>query len=374
MAGRWSDRFEEIWKHPQSSAKNWKAKTKKKVIGWAIPDGPEELILASASLPVALLGAGIPFSRADAHFQGFACSYTRSLLELLARGEMEYLDALILPHTCDALRAFDLVVKEISKIKYVETFRPPRIKDNAASVKYLKEELERMRKRLGEITGHYPSLEEIRAGSETINNLKAALNEVKKQMKAGRVKPREYFSAVQAGMVGEKEEITKLVQEFLKEASDRKPEARPRKIVLAGKVAEPIEILDEIEASGFQVVDDLLVNGSRYVKSTVDLNQDPIQALADAQLAKMPVAGMYDKEKSRGERIIQKVRRTAAHAVIFLVQKFCEPYEIDVVGVEEELKKAGIPMLKLESDYQTSSVAPLRTRIDAFAEMLTAKS
>jgi len=374
MEQKWADKFGGIIKNPQAVAKTWKQKTGKPVIGWAIPDGPEELILASGALPMAVLGAEVAFSRADAHFQGFACSYTRTLLELSLRGELEYLDALIIPHTCDALRAYDLVIKEIGKVKNVETYRPPRLKDNKASEKYLREELERIRKRLGEITGHYPSADEINKASEQINSLKKALKELKKELKTGRVSSLEFFSAVEAGMAGDKPEVNKLVLELVKEAAARKPEkATSKKLVLAGKVAEPLAILSEIEAAGFQVVDDLLVNGSRYVKSTVELDKDPIYALADAQLDKIPVAGVFDRDKTRSERIIQKVKKSGARAVIFLVQKFCEPYEMDVVGVEQDLTKAGIPMLRLESDYQTSSVAALRTRIQAFSEMLSPK-
>jgi len=372
MDEKWAKRFEEIWRHPEETAKKWKS-GKKMVIGWAIPDGTEELILASGAMAQALLGSDLPFAGADAHFQGFACSYTRSLLEMLTRGELDFYDALIIPHTCDALRAFDLVIKDIARVKIVETFRPTRLRDNPASEKFLREELERIRKRLGEITGHFASDQEIKLAAAELNALKETLREVKTQMKAGRASALEFFSATQAGMAGDKKEVIKLAAEFLGEVKARPARAGGKKILLAGKVAEPLSILSAIEASGFQVIDDLLVNGARYVKSAVDLSKEPIQALVDAQLDKIPVAGMYDRTRSRGERIIRRFRRSGAQAVIFLVQKFCEPYEMEAVGVEEELKKAGIPMLKLESDYQTRSIAPLKTRIEAFAEMLATK-
>jgi benzoyl-CoA reductase subunit C len=374
MEQKWVNKFEAIFKNAQALAKKWKA-ANHKVVGWAIPDGPEELVMASGAKPQALLGTEIPFSKADAHFQGFACSYTRSLLELLTSGQLDFYDALILPHTCDALRAMDLVAKEQGGVKNVESYRPPRLRDNPASRNYLMEELSRLRKRLSEITGHYATDEEIKQASASLNRLKDLLRGVKTELKAGKASALEFFSAVQAAMSGDKQEVEGMVREFLVELKNRKPlPTKPEKIVLAGKVAEPLSLLEAIETAGFQVVDDLLVNGSRYVKSIVELEQAPLQALAEAQLAKIPVAGMYDREQSRGERIIRRVRRSGAKAVIFLVQKFCEPYELEVVGVEEELTRAGIPMLKLESDYQSSSIAPLKTRIEAFAEMLKAKA
>ncbi len=373
MEKKWMDKFEAIEKNPQAVAEDWKKKTGGKVIGWAIPDGPEELILAAGALPLALLGAGIPFSRADAHFQSFACSYSRSLLEQITRGELDFVAALIFPHTCDAMRALDLVVKDLGRIKYVESFRPPRLRDSEAAAKYLKEELGRIRGRLAEITGHSASDQEIRQASETINELKTELMNLKKEMAAGRASAMEYFSAVSAGMAGDKPEVTKLVKELISESKSRKAEKAGKKpVILAGKVAEPLELIAEIEKAGFLVVDELLVNGSRYVESLVDLKRDPIEGLIRAQFDKIPVAGFYHRKETRSERILKRVKESNAAGVIYLLQKFCEPYEMEVVGVEEDLKKAGVKVLRLESDYQVSSLAPLRTRIDAFGEMLAA--
>jgi len=371
MGKNWIENFEGIWREPKATARNWREKNKGKVIGWAIPDAPEELILAAGAFPLALLGEGIAFSGADAHFQGFACSYSRSLLELITRGELDFLDALIIPHTCDAMRAFDLVVKDLANIASVETYRPPRVKDNEASIRYLREEIERIRNHLGKITGRYPDTEDIRRASHTVNALKAGLKDLKKEMNSGRVTAMEFFSAVQAGMVGDKKEVSSLIKEFVSEAEKRAPSKKGTRIVLAGKVAEPVEIISEIESAGFHIVDDLLVNGSRYVESEVDLNKEPITALVEAQLNKIPIAGFYHRKESRSKRIIKRVKDSQAQAVIYLIQKFCEPYEMEVVGVEEDLKKAGIPVLRLETDYQQSSLAPLRTRIDAFYEMLS---
>jgi len=119
-------------------------------------------------------------------------------------------------------------------------------------------------------------------------------------------------------------------------------------------------------------VDDLLVNGSRYAESEVELKLNPLEGLVQAQLDKIPVAGFYHRKETRSARILQRVKESQAAGVIYLLQKFCEPYELEVVGIEEELKKAGVKVLRLESDYQTSSLAPLRTRIEAFGEMLAA--
>ncbi len=372
MAENWRERFDQIWKEPSKTARQWKEKTKGKVVGFCLPDAPEEIILASGALPLALLGKGIAFSRADAHFQSFACSYSRSLLELIERGELDFLDAIIIPHTCDAMRAFDLVVKSMDRFEMTESYRLPRLRENPCAEKYFREELDRLRNKLAELTGHYPDSEEIRQACGTLNKLKSLFGQLKKELKDQRISAGEFFSALRASLVGDRQEMVSLIEQFLLEIKNRTPKEQGFKIILAGKVAEPPEIIDEIERAGFVVVDDLLALGSRWIESKVDTNIEPISALIKAQFEKLPFAGLVEnREKSRAQWIIEAVRNSGAHAVIYLLQRFCEPYELEVVGIEEELKQAQIPFLRLETDYQTSSLPPLRTRLDAFYEMLS---
>jgi len=372
MAESWQERFDQIWKFPDQTAEKWKKKTGKKVLGWTLPDAPEELIYASGVLPMAILARGIDFSLADAHFQGFACSYSRSLLELLEQGKLDFLDGILIAHTCDTMRAFDLVVKEMERFELCESYRLPRVYGNPASERYFRQELERIRSRLSELSGHYPDAEEIRSAIKVFHQLKSALKNLKTELKAGKVSARLFFSALRAGMVGDKEEVARLIERCLEELSKKEPgQEKKFKVVLAGKVAEPFEIIEEIEKAGFWVVDDLLALGSRWLSAVAELEQEPLTALIKVQERKLPFAGLTHQKKSRAEWLIERVKENQAQGVIYLLQRFCEPYELEVVGVEQELKEAGIAFLRLESTYQASSLPALRTRLDAFYEMLS---
>jgi benzoyl-CoA reductase/2-hydroxyglutaryl-CoA dehydratase subunit BcrC/BadD/HgdB len=50
--------------------------------------------------------------------------------------------------------------------------------------------------------------------------------------------------------------------------------------------------------------------------------------------------------------------------------QFCGPYTIEAQRVERALTKAGIPLLKLETDYSQEDAPQLETRVQAFLEML----
>jgi benzoyl-CoA reductase/2-hydroxyglutaryl-CoA dehydratase subunit BcrC/BadD/HgdB len=73
------------------------------------------------------------------------------------------------------------------------------------------------------------------------------------------------------------------------------------------------------------------------------------------------------------DRIVKLVRMIQAHGVdgvLYHVLKGCVVYDFEVGRVEEALKKLNIPFLRIETDYSPEDVEQLRTRIEAFMEML----
>ena len=74
--------------------------------------------------------------------------------------------------------------------------------------------------------------------------------------------------------------------------------------------------------------------------------------------------------KNYVEKIKNLAENNGVNAVIFHILKFC-----DIVGhhrheIKELLSKHGIKTLNLERDYSNSMHGQLKTRIEAFLEML----
>ena len=51
--------------------------------------------------------------------------------------------------------------------------------------------------------------------------------------------------------------------------------------------------------------------------------------------------------------------------------KFCDLHEYDVPDLRDYLENKGLPVLHIESDYSMAAVMALRTRIEAFMEMIS---
>ena len=59
-----------------------------------------------------------------------------------------------------------------------------------------------------------------------------------------------------------------------------------------------------------------------------------------------------------------------ADGVVLYTLSFCQPYDVEAVSFEKILKKEGIPVISITTDYSSEDASQLTTRIQAFLEML----
>ena len=63
-------------------------------------------------------------------------------------------------------------------------------------------------------------------------------------------------------------------------------------------------------------------------------------------------------------------RSTTPTASSHYALQFCAPYQIEAYSVEKAAEAAGIPVLRIDTDYSMEDVGQLSTRVEAFLEML----
>ena len=59
-----------------------------------------------------------------------------------------------------------------------------------------------------------------------------------------------------------------------------------------------------------------------------------------------------------------------SEGVVYHVLRGCLVYDVEYRKTEEELDKLGIPVIRLETDYNEEDIEQLRIRIEAFIEMI----
>ena len=164
--------------------------------------------------------------------------------------------------------------------------------------------------------------------------------------------------------------------EFNKTLRSIKEGIKPKKgkgytdVVLVGITCDPPEIFDIFDELKLNIVGDTLVDGTRYLQGAPSLNGNLIDALADRHFRRGFFSPIHDNVYKNFEEVKKLYKETKAKAVIYVHIEFCESQEYDLPDLKDMIKKEGIPMHVLDTEYQTTSLSHVLTRAQAFFESL----
>ncbi|GAH40580.1 unnamed protein product, partial [marine sediment metagenome] len=164
------------------------------------------------------------------------------------------------------------------------------------------------------------------------------------------------------------EKTKQLIKEKKSETPIAKQNKNPR-ILLSGSPIHEIEFIKFIEEIGFNVVYEDLCTGSKFFDLNVKTSNNLISSLSEAYLTRTPCARMM-QIKERAEHIINTSKKFNVDGVIHHSLKFCDTYLYDVPALKKFLVENGLPVLFIESDGGLGNTNQIRTRIEAFSEMI----
>ncbi len=354
----------------------WKKTVGGKVIGFLLTDVPEELIHAAGFFPYGISGGNTRMDLADAHLQFWACSFVRSSLAMALDGKLDFLDGLVIPHTCDTTRMVLGIWKHTKPLPLMDNFRLPKQVERPSAKKYLVGEITRFKKLLEEFRGFKITDEELWQSIKLYNSNREMLRRLflLHEKKPELLGNRDFYTIIKGSMIMPREEVNSLLKELLdsleNEAKKISTDNNKLRIVISGTFIEPMEILDYFEESNGVIVADDLKNGFRYIESDVPEKGDPVEALADRQRARIPSAAYDFNKNPRRSFLVNMSREKKADGVILLHLKYCEPENYDYYDNYLALEAAGIPVMRIETEFGGVGLGQLRTRVQAFMEMV----
>ncbi|MGI6328627.1 MAG: 2-hydroxyacyl-CoA dehydratase subunit D [Dethiobacteria bacterium] len=361
---------------PGWQVKEWKQDTGGKAIGFLLTEVPEELIHAAGFFPFGICGGRARMEQAEAHLQSWACSYVRKGLALALNGELDFLDGVIVPLTCDSTRLLPGIWKHNTPLPYMDSYRLPRQVERPSAKKYLLGELERITRNLGAYRGKEITDEELKHSIQLYNSNRGLLRKLYNihELNPDAISNKDLYAVLGASMVIEREKLNRLLSELVvtleKETSPRVSDNKT-KLYISGTFINPPEVLDYLDESGVTVVGDDLKNGFRYIEADVeDTGVPPLESLANRQLKKTPFAAYDVPFAPRRYNLVKTAQQKKAQGVLFLHLKYCEPENYDFYDNLQALEKAGIPSLRIETEFGETSLGQLQTRIHAFMEMV----
>jgi bzd-type benzoyl-CoA reductase N subunit len=329
---------------------------------------PEEIIHAAGFVPVRVRGHAAPLRQADAHLQSFTCALCRSTLDQALNGELAFLSGTVFAHTCDSMQALaDLWRMNSEASHLVATVMQPANLGSPAARPYLIAELSCFRNRLAAFAGRPIAGDDLQASIALYDETRRLVQAL--QDRRDRLSAPYFFAVLDAAQVMPREVFNPLLAELLSALEHAPARANGPRLFLAGAVLDEPRLLDLIEDLGARVTGDDLCGGSRRFHDQVGAEGDPIAALADYSLRRPPCPTKLHPAHDPAVYLLDQVRLARAQGVVFVLEKFCDPHAFDYARVCPVLDRHGVPHLLLEME-QTPSLEALRTRLQAFVEML----
>jgi benzoyl-CoA reductase/2-hydroxyglutaryl-CoA dehydratase subunit BcrC/BadD/HgdB len=359
-----------------------------KVVGYFCPHVPEELILAAGMIPLRLAFGGDSAIAAvgEEYLKPYSCPYARSCLGYRLDGKNEYynmVDAVCVAQTCENIK---LVQEYWEKYFGIPVFSLglPHTHDACRSrpqaLEYFKQEVELLRKKLGQFAGKP-------IGNNDIRQAIALCNGIREKLHIFYDYPRELSTPIdwyevlritQAGYLIDRRDYlaelktieTELARMKTKETKDDRP-----RLMIAGSIIGigDYKVLDIIGAAGGNIVADSVCTGSMFARKNVTIfgiMGSPIDALAERYLYNLPCPCMTDLDK-RINRLAKIARDYRVAGLVYYNLKYCDTWRSEFQIIKNFLyKELKVPCLLVESDYSPSDVGIIRTKVEAFIEML----
>lgn len=280
--------------------------------------------------------------------------------------------------TCDGKKKAWEILAEDVPVHVMDLPQMKREKD----IKAWAEEIKDFKKVVEEVTGNEVTAESLGESIKLINDKRRALKrlyELRKNKKLP-ISGKDVLLISQIAFYDDPTRFTQMTNKLCDELEKRVeegvsvfPEGTKRILLTGTPLAIPNwKIHNIIETSGGAVVCEEMCTGARYFENLVDETQTDLDGQIDA-LANRYMGincACFTPNRARIDDIIRYAKEYNVDGVIDVNLKFCSTYDVEGFLVERELKKAGIPVLGIETDYTDSDAQQMRTRVSAFIEML----
>jgi benzoyl-CoA reductase subunit C len=355
----------------------------KKVIGYICSLVPLEMISASGFVPFRVRGdVHEPVTTGDTLLETIVCPYYRSCFDLSAKQKYNFLSGMVIPHSCDSMvRSFSAWSYSLS-YPYFHFVNIPSVCVES-SFEFFRAELNAFRKSLEKFSGRTITDEDLAQAIRIHNDYRdrvRALYDLR-QEDPPLISGRELTMVLTVGSSLPMNEAVAMVDQVLGEIRKGGKSSRKKgpRILIDGACIDNIELIRLVEELGGNVVADTICNGARDHLPKTDVGGDPIEALAERYLGKVNCPKTYRENKtgtfegdasSRFGDIETYAREFAVDGAILYVYRYCDPFGFEVPARKAFYKSIDVPLLYLEDVYSAGTMGQLRTRIQAFLEMI----
>ncbi len=364
----------------------------KKVIGYTCISAPIELILAADAIPVRVSSGWYdPAKIGNRVVPVEVCPVVRSTIGVALFGLSPFLelsDALITPLTCDSMTKLSEIIGDY---KPVWAICPPRFKSMNQSQTFWKEQLIKLKEEIESFTGVKITANRLKSAIKLTHRATRAFRRLQ-NLRKGRpvIMGRDAMLVNQTAMWDDLERWSMKAEELCAELERRAKENvwacspnAPRVMITGTPIIWPDNwklpnIIEEAKPQGVIVADELC-SGDRFLYDPVGVDEgtmdDLLEAIAERYLLPS-TCPCFTSEKGNEDRVnwlVNRVKEWNVGGVIYYVYRGCMLYAMEYMRIKKVLDQLNVPVYYLDTDYTREDVGQIKTRVEAFLEMLEAR-
>jgi benzoyl-CoA reductase/2-hydroxyglutaryl-CoA dehydratase subunit BcrC/BadD/HgdB len=364
----------------------------KKIVGYNCLFAPLELILASGAMTVSINSGWYDTAKlGDRVVPVEVCPIIRSTIgaKMIEFSPfIELSDVIISVLTCDGMTKLSEILGDY---KQIWGMTAPRVKDSPQSLKFWTAEIKQIKNNLEKLTGN----------KITVKNLKAAILKTQKATRVFRRlqslrKDMSVISGRDAMLVNQvymwddidrwtekTEALCNALEQHVQNKDLFCPSDTPRIMITGTPIFWPDNwklpsLIEEGTPKGILVADELC-SSERLLYDPVGIDEwtmdDMFNAIGERYLmaSTCPCFTSKDGNEDRVNWILNKVKENRVQGVIYCVVRGCMLYAMEHTKIKRALDKMKIPVYYLDTDYTREDAGQLKTRIEAFLEMINAQ-
>lgn len=355
----------------------------RKVIGSFCVFVPEEIVRAvDATLVGLCTGADFATEEVEKILPRNTCSLIKSAFGFKLGKVCPYIesaDMIVGENTCDGKKKSYEVLKDL--VPNLHVMDLPQMKSDEGR-ELLRAEYYRFKDAVENLTGVKVDTQRLKKGIEIVNNKRKAIHRLSVLRKADPA-PISGLDALLANQVFFYDDpvrftdsVNKICDELEKRIEKEVgvfPKGAPRILMSGCPMAVPNWKLPWIiESSGAVIVGEESCVGERGTRNLTDDGGGTVDELMKSIVDRhfKVDCAIFTPNADRLTHIEEMFHQYNADGVVHYGLQFCQPYVSESMPVEKALEEKGIPTLRIETDYGMEDVGQLKTRVEAFVEVL----
>lgn len=343
-----------------------------KAIGYFCIKVSVEIIHTAGFFPIRLFGNRQSIKNLTQYFSTYSCYFVKSIFEAALQGKFERLEGQVFSFDCDCMRFLSEIWPKVVRPSYFYFLNNPHSASTAGSETFFTKELQDFWQSLLDYNGRKGKRKDLLEAIHLYNQLRECYRRIEFLRSDAKITGTDAAKLALYGQLVPPVETLKNLTRIILEGNFSTPVKRPRVMVIGSEHPDPefFHLLESMQAH--IIADDCCTFGRTAQPGIQIIDRDPFLSLSHFYLKEqtqcpcMSTKGRFEK---RLDDILTKVKKNEIDGVVFAIQRYCDPHQLDYPDLKSALENQGIPNILIELE-QAVDTEPIKNRLNAFIEIL----